>query len=120
MPRLPNYTSIWRVLAFCAAVTALAASEHHGIVKSGGLPVPGATISATKDGKTVTTTTDANGAYSFANLEDGNWNVQVSMLGFAKASKEIGIAPQAPSPEWDLKLMSMADFKASIVPPAPA
>ena len=120
MPRLPNYTSVWRVLAFCAAVTALAASEHHGLVKSGGLPVPGATISATKDGKTVTTTTDANGAYSFANLEDGNWNVQVSMLGFAKAFKEIGIAPQAPSPEWDLKLMTMADFKASIAPPAPA
>src|SRR5215470_12314307 len=120
MSRLPNCYSVWRVIAFCAAVTALTASEHHGVVRSNGIPVPGATVTATKDGKTVTTTTDGDGAYSFPNLEDGNWTVQVSMLGFGKVTKEIGVAAQAPAPMWDLKLMSLADVKASLAPPAPA
>src|SRR5438552_1169398 len=123
MPRNRNFSFFWRVVASLGAasvaVTGLVASEHHGVVQSGGLAVPGATITATHGDQKVLTTTDGNGAYSFSNLEDGIWTLQVSMLGFAKATKEIGIAPAAPSAQWELKFMSLADIKASMAPPAP-
>src|SRR2546427_617358 len=53
-------THFFRLLTAGIAVTALLASEHHGLVKSGGLPVPGATIIATKGDERHVTTTDEN------------------------------------------------------------
>ena len=108
-----------RLVAVCLAVTQLLASEHHGIVQSGGLPIPGATVTAAQGDKKLATTTDEQGAYSFPNLADGVWTVQVEMMGFAKATNEIGIAPQAPSPTWELKQLSAVDLKASLAPPVP-
>src|SRR5437763_8034856 len=89
-----------RLVAVCLAVSSLLASEHHGVVKSGGLPIPGATVTATQGDKKVVTTTDDEGKYAFPELADGVWNVQVEMLGFAKVTNEIGVAPNAPSPTW--------------------
>src|SRR5579872_4254897 len=93
--------SNWLFIAFTAltCVAVLPAAEHHGVVKSAGLPVPGATVTATQGDKRVATTTDDTGAYSFANLADGTWTIQVEMFGFAPISREVGIAPNAPSPE---------------------
>src|SRR5689334_1865579 len=122
MPRNYRYSSVWRLVMASATATALLASEHRGVILSAGLPVPGATVTAINGDKKVVTTTDENGDYSFPNLEDGVWTVQVSMLGFAKATKEIGIAPAAPTAQWELKFQSLADLKASIAtaaaPPA--
>src|SRR5437868_2111303 len=41
------------------------------------------------------------------------------MLGFEKVTKEVGVAPDAPSPEWTLKLMSLSALRAP-KPEAPA
>src|ERR1700693_3758027 len=101
-------TNLGRFLAACIAVTGLFAAEHHGIVKSGTQPVPGATVTATKDDKKVVTTTDDRGFYSFPDLADGVWAVGVDMFGFGPLSKEIGVAPDAPSPEWQLQYLSLA------------
>src|SRR3954466_5871335 len=98
-----------RLVAVCLAVSGLLASEHHGAVKSGGLPIPGATVTATQGDKKLVTTTDEQGAYSFPDLADGVWNIQVGMLGFAKTAEDVGVAANAPSPTWDLKLLSAAD-----------
>jgi len=111
----------------CASIAAssLLAAEHHGIVKSGGIPVPGATVTATMGDKKVATTTDDNGAYAFPNLEDGVWTLSIEMLGFSKVTREIGVSPEAPpAPEWDVKLLNAAGMKAAIAaatapPPAP-
>src|SRR4051794_21922000 len=105
---------IGRLVAVCLAVTGLLASEHHGVVKSGGLPIPGATVTATQGDKKLVTTTDDQGAYSFPNLADGLWNIQVEMLGFAKKAEEVGVAPNAPSPTWDVKLLSPAELRTSL------
>src|SRR5690349_2162926 len=43
------------------AVFLLAASEHHGQVQFGGLPVPGATVTATQGDKQFTAITDSQG-----------------------------------------------------------
>ena len=41
------------------------------------------------------------------------------MLGFAKLSNEVGIAFDAPSPEWNLKFLSMSAITAAAAAPAP-
>jgi len=123
MPAYRIINNLGRLFIACMAVAALLASEHHGIVRSNGMPVPGASVTAVKGDKKVATTTDENGMYSFPDLEDGVWTITVDMLGFGKNTKEVAVTPQAPSPEWDLKLMSAAAIKAAIAAaaaPAPA
>ncbi|MBZ5583251.1 MAG: TonB-dependent receptor [Acidobacteriia bacterium] len=114
-----RFTAIWIVAA------GLYASEHHGTVTAGALPVPGATVTATQGDKKLVTTTDDQGVYSFSNLPDGIWMIQVEMLGFTRQSREIGIDFDAPSPAWELKLLpSVAEIAAAAkpaeAPPAPA
>ena len=102
----------------CLLIGSLTAAEHHGTVKFGNLPIPGAAVTATKGDKKVSTTTDENGRYSFADLEDGTWKIEVDMLGFAKLSNEVAVAFNAPAPEWSLKFLSMSAITAP--PAAPA
>ena len=68
-----------------ACVLPLAASESHGAVKYGGLPLPGATVTATQGDKRIVAVTDANGNYSFPDLADGVWTIDVEMLCFEPA-----------------------------------
>jgi hypothetical protein len=107
-------TIFGRTFAVLMAVTGLMASEHRGVVKSAGTPIPGVTVTATMGEKKVTTTTDDNGAYAFPNLEDGVWALHVEMLGFGAINREIGVGPDAPSPEWDLKLLSASEIKSAM------
>jgi hypothetical protein len=103
----PIHTLFGRVLAAWVAVSGLMAAEHHGFVKFGGLPIPGASVTATMGDKKVATTTDDNGRYAFADLADGTWTLEIEMLGFARLTKEVGIALDAPSPEWNLTFLTM-------------
>ena len=106
-------------MAACIAVSGLMAAEHHGTVESGGLPVPGATVTAIQGDKKMVTTTDDQGAYSFPELADGTWTITVEMMGFAKLTRDIGIAVDAPPADWDLKLLPPGANLAP-TPPAPA
>src|SRR5438270_4098476 len=96
-------TPLSRFLAAWIAVSGLMAAEHHGVVKSGGLPIPGATVTATMGDQKLVTTTDESGRYAFPYLADGTWKLDIEMLGFVKLTRDVGIALDAPSPEWDLK-----------------
>jgi hypothetical protein len=87
-----------------SAVTALTASEHRGMVTYHGLPVPGAVVSAIQGDRKLTTSTGDDGTYSFRDLADGAWTIEVEMTGFAKVSREIGVGPGTPPPTWDLQL----------------
>src|ERR1039457_4688787 len=104
-------------LAAWIAAPRLIASEHHGIVKTGGLAVPGATVTATQGDQKVVTTTDERGLYSFPDLADGVWIISVEMLGLVPASRAVGVAGDAPSPVWDLKGQTLEAISA---PPASA
>src|SRR5260370_24106115 len=106
-----------RLPAVCIAVGVMIASEYHGTVKTGRrLPVPGATITAIQGDKKVTTTTDERGVFSFADLPDGTWTLQVEMLGFAKLTREVGVAHDAPPRELQLKPLSEAALVGSLGP----
>ena len=111
-------TFIYLMIAVMAN-TVLPAAEHHGIVKFAGLGVPGATVTATQGDKKLVAITDPQGIYEFADLADGVWTLQVEMLCFATLKNEVAIAPTAPSPEWELKLLPLDEIKAA-APPAPA
>src|SRR6202162_3302608 len=103
------------------AVFLLSATEHHGQVKFGGLPVPGATVTATQADKTFTAITDPQGAYSFPDLSDGAWTIQVEMPGFAAFHQEVQVARDAPASEWNLTMLPLNEMHAVAAPaPAPA
>src|ERR1035438_7437477 len=114
-------TSLKRVLIvtgiLCSAVAALMASEHHGIVTYHGLPVPGAVVTAVQGDRKIVTSTDDDGTYSFRELPDGTWTIEVEMTGFAKVSREVGVGPGAPPPAWDLKLAPPPAPPAAAPPP---
>ncbi len=116
--RIRNY--FLRLIAVWLALAGLFAAEQHGVVKSGGLPVPGATVTATMDNKKVVTTTDDQGVYSFPDLDEGVWKMTVELLGFETVTRDIGVSPEAPSPSWDLKLMSAADLTTALAAKATA
>ena len=103
----------------CMAVFGLAAAEHHGQVKFNGVPVPGATVTATQGDKKQIAVTDLQGDYAFPDLAEGVWAMQVEMLCFETLKKDIGVSADAPSPEWDLKLLPLDQMKAVAAPPLP-
>ena len=88
------------------------ASGHHGKVMFGGFPVPGATVTLSRDDQTFTTVTDEDGSYSFSNLADGAWSIQVKMLCFAEIQQKIVVSPSAPAASWELKMLPLSEIKA--------
>ena len=101
------------------AVLGLTAAEHHGQVKFGGLPLPGATVSTTQGDKKFLAITDQQGAYSFPSLPDGTWTIQVEMLCFLPMKQEVAVAPDVPGSEWNMKLLPLDEIKAAAAPTAP-
>jgi hypothetical protein len=112
-----------KCLAYGALVALLActlsAAEHKGQVKFGGLPVPGATVTATQGDKAVTAITDDQGKYSFPDLADGSWSIQVEMLGFTPLKQDVTVSAQATAPEFELKMLPFAEIAASAPPQQP-
>ena len=106
-----------------SALLALA-SEHSGIVTLGGLPVPGATVTATQGDKKVTAVTDNMGAYVFSDLADGTWAVQVEMSGFATLKQDVTVAAGAMPTKWELKIKPLREIQAEVqntaIEPRPA
>src|ERR1700722_12393769 len=113
---------LWRRTVLCLMISALlvpdmpvlAATERHGQVTFGGLPVPGATVTATMGDKDFTAITDAQGAYSFAGLDDGMWTFKVEMRGFATQTQEIALAADTPPTMWELKLLPLEEITRGI------
>jgi hypothetical protein len=98
------------------AVVLLSATEHQGQVKFGGLPVPGATVTARQADKSLTAITDPQGAYSFPDLSDGAWTIQVAMPGFAVFRQEVQVARDAPASEWNLTMLPLSEMHAVAAP----
>jgi hypothetical protein len=70
------------------------AGDHSGQVTFAGVPVPGASITATQGQTERKTVADHDGRYRFPELPDGAWTLRVEMLGFATMSREITVASQ--------------------------
>ncbi len=109
------------VLFSLLAASGLFAAAQKGTVRFGGLPVPGATVTATKSDKKITTVTGVDGSYTFADLADGEWAIRVEMLGFEPGEKKISVAGETQPQDIDMKVMSFDAIKATttMLPPPP-
>ncbi len=110
-------------LIACAAVSSAPCRSHarpqyYGEVTFGGLPVPGATITATQGAKTISVTSDEGGVFHFDDLPDGQWKIEVKMLCFETIDADVTIAPKMPAAKWELKLLPADQLQALAKPPA--
>jgi Carboxypeptidase regulatory-like domain len=104
----------------CLTVFGLAAAEHHGQVTFGGLPLPGAAVTATQGEKRFSAITDQQGAYAFRDLPDGIWKIRVEMQCFQPVEREVAVTPNAPAALWELKMLPLTEITAHVPVPVPA
>jgi hypothetical protein len=116
MRHLKLWTCVLLVLTAWAARTSAAGLA--GRVVFADQPVPGATVIATKGDRQITTVTNEQGAFTFADLENGTWSVRVEMATFVTLVNEVTI-PAATPPVWTLALKSLKELTAGR-PPATA
>ena len=82
------------------------AFAQSGIVKSNGLPIPGATVTATQGGRKTVTTTDENGRYDFSGLTPGACTLEVQMFGFRVERRDAQVPGQL---DWTLQITQRPD-----------
>jgi trimeric autotransporter adhesin len=104
------------LLACLGTCRSAVASEYHGVVTFNGLPVPGASVTAAQAQKRFVATTDVHGLYSFSDLADGTWTIEVEMQGFEKANQDVVVGPNTKPTTWELKLLSINTIEAQIKP----
>jgi hypothetical protein len=100
------------VLALLSVPRVASASEVHGQVTFGGLPVPGATVTATLGAKKFTTVSDERGVFTFADLPDGTWTFKIEMQMFSPVEAQVAVAPNAPAGKWELTLLPLDQMMA--------
>lgn len=107
------------LLAVCS-VALLCGAEHKGQVLFGGLPLPGATVTASRDGRQISSVSDQMGNYLFPELADGAWKVKVEMLCFQPSELEVVVAAAAPASAWELALLPLDVIQATATPVVPS
>lgn len=116
----------WRRIAYisvlCVAVWLVdfgsaAASEYHGQVTFGRLPLPGATVTATQGAKRLTAITDQHGAYFFPDLSDGAWIIEIEKLCFSTIRQDVVVAPNTPATEFESKLLPLDKISGLVKQP---
>jgi hypothetical protein len=121
--RVSRYLRLFCLLAFLFTSGLAIASEHHGQVIFNGLPVPGATITATQGGKKFVAISNEQGNYSFPDLPDGAWKIEVEMSCFSPVEQDVTISSNMPSIKWELKMLPLdqiiAQTKIIKAPPVP-
>ena len=102
-----------------AAVLCLSAGEQKGTVKFGGLPVPGATVTASQGDKKVIAVTDQEGKYVLPDLADGDWTVEIEMQGFQTLKQDVKVVAGAEPQEFEIKMMAFDQIKSVAAAPEP-
>jgi trimeric autotransporter adhesin len=83
------------------------ASEYHGLVTFGGLPLPGATVTVTQGTKKLSTVSDQSGMFAFADLTDGSGKIAIEMQCFSPVQADITVSPGSPAGKWELTLLPL-------------
>jgi hypothetical protein len=104
------------------------APAYRGDVTYGGMPLPGATVTATQGTKTLTAVSDQDGSFQFDDLGNGQWTIKVEMELFSADQATITIAPNMPAATFEMKLLPEAKIlseshpasEAIEAPPAPS
>ncbi len=112
-------------LLACVLAGPTAADELAGRVTFREMPVPGATVTATQAHKSESVVTGADGTYSFGDLEEGVWRIEVEMFGFERQGKEITMPRSGARADFALTMLPLARMEAKPLeaprqPPAPS
>ncbi len=78
--------------------------EITGTVKSGNMPLPGVTITASAGTTKFLTSTDFEGNYALAIGAEGEYTITAQLAGFAAVSKEIALSAANPHAHLDVEL----------------
>jgi Carboxypeptidase regulatory-like domain len=97
--------SIFCALSLLATAMRAQARAYHGIVTFGGLPVPGATVTAAQGARKFSTVTDLGGLYHFDDLPDGQWTIEVEMQCFQTIHTQVTIGASTQPGSWALALL---------------
>lgn len=89
----------------------LIAAEQKGVVRFGGLPVPGATVRASQGDQSASTITAPDGSYVL-DLAGGPWTLEVSLTGFETIRRD------TPG-DFELKMLPLSAIPAAPPPPSP-
>src|SRR5581483_8313947 len=90
----------FRVLPLIAALSVAdaqtsaptASARIAGVVRSAGLPIPGATVTATMGATRLVTATDELGQYAFDHVPAGHWTVNADMPAFTPVGRDVEVA----------------------------
>jgi hypothetical protein len=112
-----GYLAVCCVLAGLCAAQVAAASEYSGTVTFGGLPLPGATITATQvsagqGAKQFSVTSDQGGLYRFDDLPDGEWQIEIAMPCFTTLHATVTVAPRMPAGSFALQVAPAGELSA--------
>ena len=119
--RLGKYLRLICAVSLLTTCGIVAASEYHGQVTFAGLPVPGATVTATQNDKKFVAVTDQQGVFSFPDLTSGTWTIQVEMSGFSTIKDQVAVGSNTPpAPPWELKMLPLDQMKAEMMTESPA
>jgi hypothetical protein len=118
--RIDKYLPLLCAIAWLITSSPAAASEQHGQVTFNGFPVPGATITATQGDKRLVAITNQQGLYSFPDLTDGTWTIEVEMAGFSTIKEQVLIGPNAPAAPWELRMLPLDQIQAETKTAVPA
>ncbi|MGA9039827.1 MAG: TonB-dependent receptor [Terriglobales bacterium] len=82
----------------------------YGVVKSGNMPVPGVTVTATNSttAQKVITWTDVDGSYTLAIPDDGRYVLRTQMAAFAAATQEVIIGSANRKAQANLELVLLS------------
>ena len=103
------------VLALILGGLAFGATES-GVVRSGGQPIPGATVTAICGTDKIDTVTDDAGRFTMGGLPESACSFTVSMFGFEPSQRQL-TASDAPL-NFDLKLQTRATLAQAPVAPS--
>ena len=98
------------VLLLIGQPVPLSAADYFGLVTFNGLPVPGATVTATRGQSRTTATTNQDGIYHLAEIADGLWTLTIELFGFAPITREIVIPTTADPPPDALSVRSFDEL----------
>ena len=108
------------MLAVLAFPGLAAASEYHGQVTFGDLPLPGATVTVTQGTKKLTAISDLGGLFTFPDLADGPAKIEIEMLCFSSVHADVTVSSATPAGKWELTLLPLDQIsKLTKLPPAP-
>jgi hypothetical protein len=97
--------SMRHIVIALVAMLPLIGAEYHGTVKFNNLPMPGTIVTATQGDKKLSAVTAENGAFSFSDLSDGTWILEVEAAVFQPIKQDVVSGGGLPSPAFDMKML---------------